>query len=238
MKKIAICDDNELQREILATVLEEYYRKNNEKVELTEYISGEALIDDVKEDECDAHLIFLDICMPGIDGMDTAKKLRELNCLAEIVFLTATADYALEGYDVQAAGYLVKPIEEYKLKDILRHVFWKQRQTRIEIKCGRQYRYPAINDIMYIESSNHKAIICLADGSRISTIEKISTLKERINDSHFLQCHQSYLVNMNYIVDIDKNVILSNGKEIAISVRRKSETIEAYHQYFNKILEK
>lgn len=149
MKKFAICDDNELQREILVTVLEEYYRRNNEKVELTEYISGEALIDDVKDDECDAHLIFLDICMPGIDGINTAKKLRELKCRAEIVFLTATAEYALEGYDVQAAGYLVKPIEEYKLKNILRHVFWKQRQKRIEIKCGRQYRYPAINDIMW-----------------------------------------------------------------------------------------
>lgn len=232
MKKIVICDDNTLQRQLLAEILEEYYRRNCEKLELLEYDNGEALIFDAEDEEYDVDLIFLDICMPGMDGIDTAKKLRELHCGAEIVFLTATADYALEGYEVQAAGYLVKPLNARKLNHLLRHIFWREHRKRIEIKCGKQYRYPYVSDIMYIESSNHKATIYLADGNKINTIEKISTLKERIDDLHFLQCHQSYLVNMNYIADIQENVILRNGKEIPVSARRKRETIETYHRYF------
>lgn len=237
MKKIAICDDSELQRQLLAEILREYYRRNFEKLILVEYDCGETLVADVEDDECDVDLVFLDIYMPGMNGMETARKLRTLKCDADIVFLTATADYALAGYDVQAAGYLVKPVDMKKLMVLLRHIFWREQRKRIEIKCGRQYRYPYISDIMYIESSNHKAIIYLADGSRMDTIEKISTLKERIDDLHFLQCHQSYLVNMHYIADIQENVILSDGKEIPISARRKRETIETYHQYFIHILE-
>lgn len=236
MKKIAICDDNELQRQMLAEILKEYCRRNYEKLELLEYNCGESLIFDVEDDECDVDLIFLDICMPGIDGMYTARRLRELNCNIEIVFLTATPDYALAGYDVQATGYLVKPIDRKKLDALLRHIFWREHRKRIEIKCGKQYRYPYISDIMYIESSNHKAMLHLADETQISTIEKLSTLKERIDDSHFLQCHQSYLVNMNYIADIRKNIILSDGKEIPISARRRTETIETYHQFWEQVI--
>lgn len=232
MKKIAICDDNELQRQLLAEVLEEYYRRNFEKLELLEYDKGEALIFDAKDEEYDVDLIFLDICMPGMDGMDTAKALRELHCCAEIVFLTATAEYALEGYDVQAAGYLVKPIDINKLNHLLRHIFWREQRKRIEVKCGKQYRYPFINDIVYIESFKHQAIIHLVDGSTIKTIEKISTLKAQIDDVRFIQCHQSYLINMSYIADIQKNVILADGEEIPLSIRRKTEVIERYHQFF------
>lgn len=90
---------------------------------------------------------------------------------------------------------------------------------------------------MYIESSNHKATFYLVDGSEISVIEKISTLKEQINDLHFVQCHQSYLVNMSYIVDIQECVILLNGKMLPISARRRAETIETYHNFWNQPVE-
>lgn len=237
MKRIAICDDNEIQRQILAEMLKEYCFRIHQKVEIVEYSCGESLIADVEEKESDVELIFLDIYMTGVNGIDTAKKLRELGCDTEIVFLTATADYALESYDVRAGGYLVKPVNMSKLSVLLNHIFWIGLRKRIEVKCGKQYRYPYVSEIMYMESSGHKVFICLADGSQIKTIEKISTLKERIDDNHFLQCHQSYLVNMNYIADIQKEVILSNGKKIPISVRRRTETIETYHQFFTQIVE-
>lgn len=105
-------------------------------------------------------------------------------------------------------------------------------KKRIEVKCGKQYRYPFTSDIMYIEGVAHKATFFLVDGSTISTIEKISTLKERIGGESFLQCHQNYLVNMAYIADIQKEVHMTNGKKIPISVHRRTETIELYHQFF------
>ena len=94
--------------------------------------------------------------------------------------------------------------------------------------------YPYVSDIMYIEGAAHRATLFLADGSRISTIEKISTLKERIGDEIFMQCHQSYLVNMVYIADIQKEVLMTNQKKIPVSARRRTETIQLYHQFFMK----
>ncbi len=148
MKKIAICDDNALQRELLTEILQSFYRRSCEKLDIMEYDCGEALIMDVEEEEWEVDLLFLDIQMPGINGIETARRLRELECSTKIVFLTATADYALEGYDVQASGYLVKPVDQRKLCDLLQHIFWKTQRKRIEIKCGRQYRYPCCGDII------------------------------------------------------------------------------------------
>lgn len=237
MKRIAICDDNALQRQLLADLLGEFYHRKCEKLHLEQYDCGETLVDELQDDPHDLDLIILDIYLPGINGIETAKRLREMRYETAIVFLTASTDFALAGYDVQAAGYLVKPIDAVKLATLLRHIFWKEHRKRIEIKCGKQYRYPYVNDIMYIESSNHKATFYLVDGSEISVIEKISTLKEQINDLHFVQCHQSYLVNMSYIADIQECVILLNGKMLPISARRRAETIETYHNFWNQPLE-
>lgn len=237
MKKIAICDDNELQRELLSDMLREYFRRIYQKVDIIEYTRGDTLAADMEEDDLHVAVIFLDIYMPGMDGIETAKKLRALNCHAEIIFLTASEEHAVESYEVHAAGYLVKPLELERLSALLNHIFWTELRRRIEIKCGRQYRYPYVSDIMYIEGNGHKASIYLVDGTQIDTIEKISSLKEKIDDPHFLQCHQSYLVNMNYIADINQDVILSDGTGVPISVRRKTTTIKAYHQFFSNNLD-
>lgn len=232
MKRVAICDDNEIERQIFAEVLKECCKRMRQEVELVEYNSGEELILDVEENECHVELIFLDIYMPRMNGMDTAKKLRELHYDTEIVFLAGTTEYAVTGYEVGASGYLVKPVDTNKLVSVLNHIFKSEMGKRIEVKCGKQYRYPFIDKIMYIEGTAHKATLYLAGGSTISTIEKISTLKERINNEYFLQCHQSYLVNATYIADIQKDIHLMNGIKIPISVRRRTETIKLYHQFF------
>lgn len=236
MKRIAICDDSRLQREILAEMLKEYFRKIHQDVELVEYSAGETLADDMEDDDLHVELIFLDIYMGGMNGIDTAKRLRKLGCSAEIVFLTASSEHAIESYDVHASGYLVKPIGIDRLTVLLDHILGIGLRRRIEIKTGRQYRYPYVSDIMYIEGTGHRASIYLVDGSQITTTEKVSTLSAMINSSLFVQCHQSYLVNMNYISDIDKDIILSNGVCIPVSIRRRTDTIETYHQFFNQNL--
>ena len=232
MKRIAICDDNEIERLIIAEMLKEYCCEIQQQVELTEYSCGEQLIADIEEDECHVELIFLDIYMPGINGMDTAKKLRELHCDTEIVFLTGTTEYAVDGYEVGAVGYLVKPVGMKKLVTLLNHVFWIELKKRVEVKCGKQYRYPFTSDIMYIEGVAHKATFFLVDGSTISTIEKISTLKERIGGESFLQCHQSYLVNMDYVGDVQDDFVMKDGTIVPIRVRGRKDMLDVYYNYF------
>ena len=83
--------------------------------------------------------------------METARKLRQLQCKVPIIFLTASPDYAIESYEVQASGYLLKPFSEEKLMKLLNMILKTDMKRRVAIKNRRQYRYPYTDDIVYID---------------------------------------------------------------------------------------
>ena len=234
MRRIVICEDVEIQREMLKEILTSYFEEINEEVMILTYDSGESLVADIEEEYVEAELILLDIYMKKLNGMETGKKLRDLNCNAPIVFLTASPDFAVESYDVQAAGYLLKPFEEDKLKNLLNHILKVDLKRRVVIKERRQYRYPYIDDILYMESDRHYVTIHIADGTEIVTAEKLKSLEEKMDEPRFLHCHQSYLVNMDYIKDVKDDFILKDDTIIPIRVRGRREMIEAYYNYFVK----
>ena len=119
LRKIAVCDDVEVERFVLKRQLMSYFRLTGAKAEIREYVSGESLLADIEEGYIWPDLIFLDIYMGNLNGMDTARHLREMDVEAPIVFLTASPDYAVESYEVEAAGYLLKPAREQQTHAIL-----------------------------------------------------------------------------------------------------------------------
>lgn len=232
MKQIVLCDDVELERQILKELLTLYFEETGEEVSIVEYESGEDLISDVEEGYLEADLLFLDIYMKGMNGMETARKLREMDRKGPIVFLTASPDYAIESYDVQASAYLLKPYDAEKIKELTARLLKDEQKKRIAVKCKRQYRYPYVDDIIYIESNLHAVTIHLADGPDIVTTEKLGELESRIGEKQFIHCHQSFLVNMDYIRDVDEDFLLSDGTRVPIRVRGRKEIIDEYHNYF------
>ena len=106
MRKIAICDDSKLDRQFLKLAIQTYFENNEEEFTIFEYESGDALLADIEEGYIEVELLFLDIIMNGTNGMDIARKLRDIHFKALIVFLTAHANYAVERDEVRAAGYL------------------------------------------------------------------------------------------------------------------------------------
>ena len=225
MRKIAICDDSKLDRQLLKVVIQTYFENNEEEFKIFEYELGDNLLDDIE-----VELLFLDIIM---NGMKIARKLRDIQFKAPIIFLTAHADYAVESYEVYAAGYLLKPYDTNKLTLLLDEVLQRSVQKRIAVKVKKQHRYLEINDIMYVESDKHVLNIHLKDSRVIQTTEKLSELKKTINSKRFIRCHQSYLVNMDYIKDAKTDFILSNDIRIPIRVRGRKEIIERYHKYYS-----
>ena len=225
MRKIAICDDSKLDRQLLKVVIQTYFENNEEEFKIFEYGLGDNLLDDIE-----VELLFLDIIM---NGMKIARKLRDIQFKAPIIFLTAHAYYAVESYEVQAAGYLLKPYDTNKLTLLLDEVLQRSVQKRIAVKVKKQHRYLEINDIMYVESDKHVLNIHLKDSRVIQTTEKLSELKKTINSKRFIRCHQSYLVNMDYIKDAKTDFILSNDIRIPIRVRGRKEIIERYHKYYS-----
>lgn len=225
MRKIAICDDSKLDRQLLKVVIQTYFENNEEEFKIFEYELGDNLLDDIE-----VELLFLDIIM---NGMKIARKLRDIQFKAPIIFLTAHADYAVESYEVYAAGYLLKPYDTNKLTLLLDEVLQRSVQKRIAVKVKKQHRYLEINDIMYAESDKHVLNIHLKDSRVIQTTEKLSELEKMINSKRFIRCHQSYLVNMDYIKDAKTDFILSNDIRIPIRVRGRKEIIERYHKYYS-----
>ena len=211
MRKIAICDDSKLDRQLLKVVIQTYFENNEEEFKIFEYELGDNLLDDIE-----VELLFLDIIM---NGMKIARKLRDIQFKAPIIFLTAHADYAVESYEVYVAGCLLKPYDTNKLTLLLDEVLQRSVQKRIAVKVKKQHRYLEINDIMYVESDKHVLNIHLKDSRVIQTTEKLSELEKTINSKRFIRCHQSYLVNMDYIKDAKTDFILSNDIRIPIRVR-------------------
>lgn len=233
MRKIAICDDSKLDRQLLKVAIQTYFENNEEEFKIFEYESGDNLLADIEEGYIEVELLFLDIIMNGTNGMKIARKLRDIQFKAPIIFLTAYAYYAVESYEVQAAGYLLKPYDTNKLTLLLDEVLQRSVQKRIAVKVKKQHRYLEINDIMYVESDKHVLNIHLKDSRVIQTTEKLSELKKTINSKRFIRCHQSYLVNMDYIKDAKTDFILSNDIRIPIRVRGRKEIIERYHKYYS-----
>lgn len=232
MKTIVVCDDVEIERLLLKEILCQYFEEINEEVSIVEYDSGETLIADVEEGYVAMDLLFLDIYMKKLNGMETARKLRQIQCKVPIIFLTASPDYAIESYEVQASGYLLKSFSEEKLMKLLNRILKTDMKRRVAIKNRRQYRYPCTDDIMYIDSDKHNVTLHLSDGSDIITVDKLGEIEKRINEKRFLRCHQSYLVNMDYIKDVEDDFIMEDGTLVPIRVRGRKEILDTYYDYF------
>lgn len=234
MISIAVCDDCNEEREDLKSML--FSIQNNElewEFRLALYESGEALLYDLEEEKACFDLIFLDIYMNGIDGMQTAKKIRKNYKDIPLVFLTCSADFAVESYDVDATGYLLKPVSEEKLKTVLNKVFSSRVRKRICIQSQRQKKYLYLDEIMYIESRGHNLYIHTSDQSVFPCREKLNSF-EAILDECFLRCHQSFFVNMDYIADVKEDFVLTNGVKIPIRVRQHKQITETYYRFFVK----
>ena len=232
MKRIVVCDDNNTHRDLLKDMLAIYFSEIQEPIDIREYESGDALVAEAKEEYLKMDLLFLDIHMEGIDGIETARQLRRIGWRIPIIFLTESPEYAVESYEVQAAGYLVKPYSEEQLKETLERIFKIHLKRRIPIKSKRQQRYPYVDDIIYIESDKHQVTVHLVDGSEIRTTEKLGDMEAKIRDPRFLRCNQSYLVNMDYIADVEEDFILSDQTRIPIRVRGRKEMLDTYNAYF------
>ena len=161
--RLAICDDNELERRILHSLLKKYFSEASISCEFTLYDRGTTLYYDIM-DGMEFDIIFLDLFMEDSFGLTIAKSLRELFYRGRIVFCTASADYALDSYSVYASGYIVKP---YRIKDIRHTLDWLLQEYQSDsygLVQKSSIKFIPVNEIMYVESSNTKCILHRADG--------------------------------------------------------------------------
>ena len=230
---IAVCDDSAFDRELIVELLHIYFAQKPFQYKLAQYNSGINLVCDV-EDGCWFDIIFLDIYMNGLLGIDAAHELRALGFDGAIIFLTASADFAVDSYEVQAGGYLLKPHSYEKLCMVMDRVLSACDINTYQIqRRGVVTRIP-YHEILYVESRNTRCLLHREGGGTYTMYKKLGEIEEELYDPRFLRCHQSYLVNMAYVQNADHQFTLFTGDIVLIRQRNLKEIRNRYLDYLKQ----
>lgn len=219
-----------LDREIITDFLNDYFYKKSIEYSICSYSSGKELIYDIQDGK-NLDLIFLDIYIGNEFGISIAKQLREkIGYDGKIVFLTATVDFAVDSYDVEAVGYLLKPVHTQKLHMVMNKITKNLDAEVYRIKQRNNIHTLKIDSIIYVESSNSRCIIHSYNTDYV-IYKRLNDIEAELNNRRFLRCHQSYLVNMDYIKNVDKQFELVNGDFVCIRQRNLKAIKQQYVDY-------
>ena len=228
MIRIAICDDEKLYRSQLTDFLRRYAAEHALELELLEFESADRLLVNYPKD---LDLLFLDIAMGGVDGMEAARALRKFDPHVCIIFITTMYQYAIDGYAVKAFGFIKKPVSEAELRHELTCALAQIESTRareqfLTFKSGGAIHRLPISHISCVEVRNHELLI-RADGRLYQYREALGELEAKLKPLGFFRCHSSYLVNGEKIAKIEPlQITLLDGSVIPISQRKRREFLQ------------
>jgi DNA-binding LytR/AlgR family response regulator len=227
--RIALCDDSAQQLEQLRGMLLAWEGRHGD-LTITCYDNGEALIQAHAAVPFD--VIFLDVLMPLLGGMETARELRRSDKTVKLVFLTSSSDFAVEAFSVKASNYLLKPLDVQNLHRCLEELADELRASsrKICIKGIHALHQIPTADIEYIESQNKHILFVLSTGETIRSGEPLYTYEEKLTlQDGFFKCSRSFIVNIHRIDTFTaKEIRTRSGARIPISRSCQREFENAY----------
>lgn len=235
--RIAICDDEMICLEYLKEVIERFSVTYNVPINIQLFHNAEEMLFEMG-DTIPYNLLILDIQMGKMNGMELAKRIRRIDPNVYIVFLTGVTDYVFEGYEVGALHYLLKPLKEKQLYNILNNVKSRLVSNEIQyliIEIDRESLKINLDDIIFIEAMGHYVIIY----TKNDTFEKkmsMNDLENELDSTFFIRVHRSYIVNIKHVDRINKeNCILSNNNTVNVSRGNYNKLNEAFINYYRGI---
>lgn len=229
MLSIAVCDDEILDCCNIAKDIKDILEESKMSFTIRQFSNGKDLLQAIENFD----IIFLDIMMCGMNGMKTAQILRDKAFDKILIFISSSREYVFEAYDVEAFQYLVKPVENSKLRSVLQRAVRKlacNLEEFIIVSKERQRKKLLLKDIYYFEIKGRIIYMHGVDGT-VDYYEQIGTLEEKLQGKGFFRCHKSFLVNLKYVENYNRQeIILDTGERIAIAKRR-------YEAFCQEILE-
>lgn len=224
-----MCDDEKMQRKKLRSIISTQLELKGIAFSVVECDDGESLIALLYRDSNYFDIIFLDIEMKKINGIETAKQVRRLNNIAVIIFVTGFADYVFDGYDVKALNYVLKPYKQEKIVDVLyqalKYMDYVQDEFYIIQTNNNVYKLN-VHDIIYFVSNKRK-VKAITTGNTYEFYEKLDDIEHDL-PNFFVRIHQRYLVNLNVVSSIENNYMEIEGEKLPISRRRYQEVMIAF----------
>jgi DNA-binding LytR/AlgR family response regulator len=226
MLRIAICDDDALSVVDIKNLIESWSVELAAKLEIDTFDNGDSLLR--ASDISRYDIIFLDIVMPLLNGIDTAKELRDQDKSVKIVFLTSSTEFALQSYSVKATDYCIKPITYQKLSEVMDDctVMINQEPEYLTLKTVGGFQKIYLHEIEYVEAQNKRVFFFLRSGQEIEILQPLYTFENVLTVSKgFFKCHRSYLVYMS-------NVDYFNAVEIKTKAGRRVPIARGYGKAF------
>ena len=230
--RIAIIDDITSERKLLRDRLEIQISRRRLHAEISEYKNGSSFLAAARKKRFE--LVFLDIYMEGENGVETAEKLREFDSECLLVFITSSADHALDGFRVRAIQYLVKPYSPESLETLLDEILKRfpaaERYLELNTACGPiRLR---LHEILYAEHFQHHIYIYTSDGRTYSVRQTLHEFAANLKDKRFIICNRGTIINLEYAEDFDGTAfLLKNGKEIPVSRNLSSAVRQSFADF-------
>ncbi|NBJ93552.1 LytR/AlgR family response regulator transcription factor [Parablautia muri] len=230
MIRIAICDDEKHMCDHIRAMASDFFRKKNRDIQLRTFLSGEELLNYGGQID----ILFLDIQMKGMDGLETARKLRADRFRGCLIFITVLKEMVFQSFEVQAYDYLVKPVDEKQFEKTMERCFDSMQnagEDSLLVQKGYEGRIIPKDEIVFCEVIDRKIYLNLASGEVVDYYERIETLEVKL-DSHFFRCHRSYLINLKHLKGYKNGTAcMDNGKEVPVSRLRSREFSGIVLQY-------
>ena len=225
--KIAVCEDEKIYSDKLLRLLEKYFEKRKEKVEITVFSDGIPLLD-VYNGGKNFDLIFLDIQLEMTDGLDIAMKLREIDSRVALIFVTGFENRAVEGYSVKAFDYIVKSSMDSRLDDVLDRFIKTSEKGMISVTLtDGKLEIISCDDIVFIESDGRGTAVYFAD-SVVRTALSVNKVYQLLPRDLFIEIHKSVFANLMKIKRIGSDTVeMSTGKSLPMSRRKRKYVLSS-----------
>ena len=235
MLTIGICDDEITQLNYLKEKIAVWGNMTGIFTSMRVFSSAESFwFEWIEDKSCD--LLLLDVQMKQMDGMELAKKIRTVDKSIPIIFITGFTDYMAQGYEVHAFHYLLKPVTQEKLNEVLSHVVQSLTKQRASLLLNTEGEITRIyiDEIRYIEVFSHTVNIHVKD-QELTFRMNLNELEKQLPQNTFFRIHRSCLVNLAYIQKLNRtSVLLETGEVLTLSRRLYHEASQALIQYIRK----
>lgn len=233
MLSIAIIEDEDTAADVLCSYLDKYSKDNNTVFSVKRFYDAYGLLDNYKPIY---DIIFMDIVLPKINGMEAAEKLRFLDKNVVLIFVTNMANYAVKGYEVDALSFIIKPVayESFAMKmskainTVSRH-----KSFDISIPMDGAIKVISASKVYYIEISGHYLIYNTEEG-KFKSRGTLYMIKSQLEAENFSQCNVGYLVNLKFVSGVKGDIVSVGSDDLRISRKRKKEFINALTNYLGR----
>lgn len=233
MIKVSIVEDAPQDQDMLRTLIDEW---NNEHGHIIGYKVYPDAVSFLENGAMNSDIVFMDIRMPHMNGMDAAEKLREMNSYPILIFLTTLAGYAIRGYSVDAMDFVLKPIEKEKFTKTFERAIKRleQKKRYISLNTKGATRRVATDEVTFIEAFAHDKIFHVGN----STFTVYDDMEKIMNElpPEFVRCHRSYIVNLRCVEAVGKDTVKLIGETtlIPVSRNRREQLVDALTEFYAK----